>query len=114
MKSEQELLDLQPVDLKLHHGYLKDDVFCLKVDNHSELARFLCDLGNIQINFGTIYVKRRGSDYEFIASVASYGENLEMNEYIQPERLRKYRLWTVNYLSIFFKWIHEQKLVSSV
>lgn len=41
--SEESLLTKQPADLKLHHGFLKEDVFCLKLTGGTEAAKFVLE-----------------------------------------------------------------------
>jgi hypothetical protein len=113
-KTQSKLISCKPECVDLHRGYLKDDAFCLKVTRFSPLALFLCDLGNIQNNYSCIYVKRIGQIYEFIAVYVEHSEDERIRNEIQPEEMKNYRLWSVDYLSIFFKWVEENKLVSSL
>lgn len=76
------------------------------------MAQFLSQICKIPIYYNCIYVKRKGNTYEFIAAFLEYNEDINLHNEIQPEELKKYRLWSVDYLSVFYKWIHEEKLVN--
>ena len=114
--SESQLLSKQPADLKLHKGFLKDDVFCLKFSRFTETALFIGELfeGGIPMTYNCIYMKRRGDRYEITASAMEIRADATLAQTIQPKELKRYRFWSVDYLSILFKWIHERKLVDSL
>lgn len=88
-------------------GFLKTNVFCLKLDHGTETFNFFVKKFKKPCSVNSIYVLRYQSHYAIIGSHFNFGESLILQQKIQPTSMINYRLWSVPYLSMFYRWIQE-------
>lgn len=106
------ILDKKPENIMDHDGELKPDVFCLKVDHSSELYSFLSF--QFQVFGSNIYILKNGTRYYFFGSIYKIGEDIDLKNTLQPENMKNYRFWSVNYISMFYQWINSDKMIDSL
>lgn len=105
------ILDKKPENIIDHNGELKSDIFCLKVDHSSELYSFLSL--QFQVFGSMIYILKNGKRYCFFGSIYNIGEDIDLKNTLQPENMKNYRFWSVNYISMFYQWINSDKMIDS-